>query len=226
MPFLVVSQYDEREALEQQNDTTTLPLFGRRHLFSAYKDSVIHDSPTLDEHYYHFAEDSAEDRKERNRTQGRKETALFSQFSKQPVELDEKHSRAKNHSLTITDVLGATRRASKLLFQIKDVRDELHILKTIADYQEKVQTSMDKAIHSASNAAFDENMAKYVRNDVDELDRLACNIQEALQTTLTLYETEIANRQAKEAVDQGKRVIIFTVVTVCYLSRFSPAYLH
>ncbi|KAI8199780.1 Ankyrin repeat and protein kinase domain-containing protein 1 [Colletotrichum sp. SAR 10_76] len=147
---------------------------------------------------------------------GRKETALFSQFSKQPVELDEKHSRAKNHSLTITDVLGATRRASKLLFQIKDVRDELHILKTIADYQEKVQTSMDKAIHSASNAAFDENMAKYVRNDVDELDRLACNIQEALQTTLTLYETEIANRQAKEAVDQGKRVIIFTVVTVWF----------
>lgn len=106
---------------------------------------------------------------------------MFRQFSKQPVELDEKHSKAKDHSLTITAVLGATRKAANLLFQIKDVRDELHILKTVADYQEKVQTSLDEAIHSASNAAFEENMkAKYVRNDIDELDRLARNIQEAV----------------------------------------------
>ncbi|KAJ0302382.1 hypothetical protein Brms1b_012042 [Colletotrichum noveboracense] len=43
----------------------------RQHLFSAYEGSVMHDSPTLDEHYYHFAEDedSTNDRKGRNRTQ-------------------------------------------------------------------------------------------------------------------------------------------------------------
>lgn len=106
---------------------------------------------------------------------------MFRRFSDQPVEPDEKDSRAKNLSLTITDVQGATRKAAKLLFQIKDVRDELHILKTVAEYQEKVQNSMDKAIHSASNAAFDDNMkAKYVKNDIEELDRLARNIQEAV----------------------------------------------
>ncbi|KAJ0358501.1 hypothetical protein COL154_009127 [Colletotrichum chrysophilum] len=300
----------------KRNETSGPQPSQRQHLFSAYEGSVMHDSPTLDEHYYHFAEDedSTNDRKGRNRTQviskylhmgpyadesdmprtilrvsqlwawtigdkwlvtstscakvdgantfvaeirqhlrrrdedgslngglsspqelckiiaeycigvyerkhklekwtsdpskiiryteersirqvfsdfinkiGREEADLFRQFSKQPVELDEKHSKAKDHSLTITAVLGATRKAANLLFQIKDVRDELHILKTVADYQEKVQNSLDEAIHSASNAAFEENMkAKYVRNDIDELDRLARNIQEAVSEESTL----------------------------------------
>ncbi|KAL3291157.1 ankyrin repeat protein [Colletotrichum asianum] len=84
MPFLVVGQYDHEKEHTQHDGTpeaTSFPrpqsmeqpelAFQRQDLFSAYKTSVLHDSPTLDEHYYHFAEDkdSARDRLDRNVTQ-------------------------------------------------------------------------------------------------------------------------------------------------------------
>ncbi|KAF0316071.1 alkyl hydroperoxide reductase thiol specific antioxidant mal allergen [Colletotrichum asianum] len=84
MPFLVVGQYDHEKEHTQHDGTpeaTSFPrpqsmeqperAFQRQDLFSAYKTSVLHDSPTLDEHYYHFAEDkdSARDRLDRNETQ-------------------------------------------------------------------------------------------------------------------------------------------------------------
>lgn len=84
MPFLVVGQYDhEKEHIHHDGtpEATSFPrpqsieqperAFQRQDLFSAYKTSVLHDSPTLDEHYYHFAEDkdSAGDRLDRNETQ-------------------------------------------------------------------------------------------------------------------------------------------------------------
>ncbi|KAI8308606.1 hypothetical protein K4K61_002478 [Colletotrichum sp. SAR11_59] len=210
--------------------------FQRQDLFSAYKTSVLHDSPTLDEHYYHFAEDkdSARDRLDRNETQvitkylspgskvgGKRQKPQKPQTilrvsqswawtigdkwlitSTSCAKVDEKSTFVAEIQLSkvIAEYcIGACERKQELEKQIsepirddqsdpasaktkiKDVRDELHILKTIAEYQQKVQASMENTIPSVSKAGFDENMkAKYVKNDVEELDRLASNIQEAV----------------------------------------------
>lgn len=71
MPFLVVSKYGEQMEYIKRNETSGSQPSQRQHLFSAYEGSVMQDSPTLDEHYYNFAEDedSTNDRKGRNRTQ-------------------------------------------------------------------------------------------------------------------------------------------------------------
>ncbi|KAI8173115.1 hypothetical protein KHU50_004826 [Colletotrichum sp. SAR 10_65] len=158
-------------------------------------------------------------------TIGRQEAELFGDFSARGRAA---HRDGNPH--TIANVQEATRKAAALLFEIKDVRDELNILKTIAEYQRKVQSSMDghasnsgSAPNPASTAVDEDLSGRYVKNDVEELDRLARKTEDALHTTITLYESEIgnlqagiANQQAKEAADQGKRVMVFTVVTVWF----------
>ncbi|KAH0426237.1 hypothetical protein CcaCcLH18_10466 [Colletotrichum camelliae] len=158
-------------------------------------------------------------------TIGRQEAELFGDFSARGRG---GHRDGEPH--TIANVQEATRKAATLLFEIKDIRDELNILKTIAEYQRKVQSSIDGDVSSSGSApnaasmAVDEDLSgRYVKNDVEELDRLARKTEDALHTTITLYESEIgnlqagiANQQAKEAADQGKRVMVFTVVTVWF----------
>ncbi|KAJ0357967.1 hypothetical protein COL154_009619 [Colletotrichum chrysophilum] len=128
-------------------------------------------------------------------------------------------------------------KAARLLFEIKDVRDELNILRTIVEYQQKVQLGLNgivpeyqqmmqlglngivPGIAFANSVDWDEDeTAKYVANDIEELDRLAKKTEEALNTTITIYESEIGNLQAKEAAEQGKRVMVFTLVTVFFVS--------
>ncbi|KAF3812131.1 hypothetical protein GCG54_00009815 [Colletotrichum gloeosporioides] len=114
-----------------------------------------------------------------------------------------------------------TMKAARLLFEIKDVRDELNILRTIAEYQQKVQLGLNGIVPGivfADSVDWDEDeTAKYVSSDIEELDRLAKKTEEALNTTITIYESEIGNLQAKEAAEQGKRVMVFTLVTVFFL---------
>ncbi|KAI8248775.1 hypothetical protein K4K58_011418 [Colletotrichum sp. SAR11_239] len=57
----------------------------------------------------------------------------------------------------------------------------------------------------------------YILGDIREMDRFAEQTQEAVKTTLTLVESDIANLQGMEAVKQGKIVLIFTLVTVWFL---------
>ncbi|OHE90925.1 hypothetical protein CORC01_13780 [Colletotrichum orchidophilum] len=132
---------------------------------------------------------------------------------------ESKRKRANNTSLPSFET--NTRKAARLLFEIRDVRDELNILRTIARYQQKVQVDLNGAVPrvpDAQTADWDEDgTAKNVQNDIEELDKLAKRTEEALNTTITIYESEIANLQATEAAEQGKRVMVFTLVTVFFL---------
>lgn len=143
----------------------------------------------------------------------------------------------------------ATKKTSKLLFEIKDVHDELNILKTIARSQLEVQSDMvHKQNDATSGDAQKDLTAKYVLNDIVELDRAANQTQSAvsrlrtarpcqivnnhcsknqLHTTITLQESQIANLQAEESVSQGKTVMVFTLVTVWFVSlHFLSSALH
>ncbi|KAK1523984.1 uncharacterized protein CCOS01_09071 [Colletotrichum costaricense] len=152
---------------------------------------------------------------------GRQEVELFRKFC-----IQRKEPNGVDNSIESSQ--RDTRRAAELLFEIKDIRDELNILRTVVEYQRKVQSSIDNTALeqlTVRNPEFDRDLkAKYVRNDIDELDRLAKNIQGSLQTTIQLHESEIANcqamignRQAVEATAQGNRIMVFTYVTVGFV---------
>ncbi|KAH7153350.1 hypothetical protein EDB81DRAFT_946222 [Dactylonectria macrodidyma] len=132
---------------------------------------------------------------------------------------------SREELLMIEKLQKATKDASQLLSDIKDVRDELNILKTIAASQRKVQSSMaGKGVNATSDNLDENSTAKYVLDDIQELEKAAGRIQDALHTTITIHESQIANLQAKESVkqggetaDQGRTIMLFTLVTVYFL---------
>ncbi|RSL93591.1 hypothetical protein CEP52_013157 [Fusarium oligoseptatum] len=112
----------------------------------------------------------------------------------------------------------ALHKVSVQLCQIKDIRDELNILKSIARFQRKVQSTM------AGSKTKEELSSYYLLRDIDELDKVSNQTQEAIKTALTLQESdiarfqaEIANLQASEAVRQGNGAFMFGLVTVWFV---------
>ncbi|KAK1524027.1 uncharacterized protein CCOS01_09114 [Colletotrichum costaricense] len=141
---------------------------------------------------------------------GRQEADLYGQFSGYTRTLRQEEETSSSHGNPLTTE-EAVKKAAQLLFEIKDVRDELNILRTVAEFQRKVQSRMDGREPNAISTMLDADLtAAYVRNDIDEMDKLAGRIRDALHTTITLHESEIS-------LDQGKRVMMFTVITAWFL---------
>ncbi|UQC90706.1 uncharacterized protein CLUP02_16236 [Colletotrichum lupini] len=141
---------------------------------------------------------------------GRQEADLYGQFSGYTRTLRQEEETSSSHGNPLTTE-EADKKAAQLLFEIKDVRDELNILRTVAEFQRKVQSRMDGREPNAISTVLDADLtAAYVRNDIDEMDKLAGRIRDALHTTITLHESEIS-------LDQGKRVMMFTVITAWFL---------
>lgn len=79
MPFLSISTYCPPKLLEQRANASSETALSRfktpskqlKKLKESYERSVIHESATLDESYYHFAtdDDAQKDRRKRNETQ-------------------------------------------------------------------------------------------------------------------------------------------------------------
>ncbi|KAK2728263.1 hypothetical protein CKAH01_11158 [Colletotrichum kahawae] len=112
---------------------------------------------------------------------GRQEAELYGQFSGQTRDLkqEEVDNSSSHGNLSTTEA--AVKKAAQLLFEIKDVRDELNILRTIAEFQRKVQSRMNGRELTATSPILDEDLtAVYVRNDIDEMDKLAGRIKDAV----------------------------------------------
>ncbi|KAI2773948.1 hypothetical protein F4815DRAFT_398683 [Daldinia loculata] len=126
---------------------------------------------------------------------GRKETELFSNVQKlengsNTSKREEKFRRAN------------TIKAEELFGEIKDIRDELGIIKAIVNYQKNVQRKLFHGDPTDSGLA-----AKYIIDDIAEMERLAGRIQSAVNSTLSLLQSEIANFQSEESVRQGNESV-------------------
>ncbi|RSL93024.1 hypothetical protein CDV31_014904 [Fusarium ambrosium] len=158
---------------------------------------------------------------------GREESKFFSQSSDRrnnAIKL-EGGLDADRTSAMMKDLWAALTTVSEQLCHIKDIRDELNILMSIARFQRKVQVTMD------GKGAGEDLSSQYLLKDMKELDKFAEQTQEAVKTTLTLQESDIASfqaqianwqaresmKQGEESVKQGKIVLIFTLVTVWFL---------
>ncbi|KAF4785494.1 hypothetical protein HER10_EVM0006852 [Colletotrichum scovillei] len=120
----------------------------------------------------------------------------------------------------IKNNLVAIRKAEDLSSRIKDIRDELNILKAVAQYQRDVQREMQK-LPGSQEAGLS---ASHVVNDIKEMDKVADRIQTSVNNTLSLQQTTVslemsmaANDQSKLSMKQGKTLMVFTVVTILFV---------
>ncbi len=71
--------------------------------------------------------------------------------------------------------------AADLSKDVKDIRDELNVLRTIADFQLTVQSRL-----AGDSTRKDDLSAQYVLTDIKELEKVAEKIQEGVCQVLTL----------------------------------------
>ncbi|KAF5492027.1 Ankyrin-3 [Colletotrichum siamense] len=177
----------------------------------------------------------------------RDETNLFEKFSDLTKEL-RKQSKDKtgDHSKAIQlvdhQLAEAIIEAEGLSSRVKDILDELSILEATVQYQQDVQRAMKKqnAQNSKRKGNFLETelTATYIINDIKGLGSVAERVHAAVNTTLSLQQSEIANLQAKLSIEhakfsieqaqrsiehaeiatqQGRVLMVFTVVTILFL---------
>ncbi|KAL3292491.1 1-alkyl-2-acetylglycerophosphocholine esterase, partial [Colletotrichum asianum] len=122
----------------------------------------------------------------------------------------------------------ATSRADDLSCRVKDILDELSILESTVQCQQDVQKAMRKKGTKKENekreTAEMDLTATYVINDIKRLNSVAERVLAAVNTTLSLHQSEVANLQAKLSVEhaepatkQGRVLMVFTVVTILFL---------
>ncbi|KAM0544379.1 hypothetical protein ACHAPJ_011838 [Fusarium lateritium] len=151
---------------------------------------------------------------------GRNETTVFDEFSsKARKRRNQLYHRSGTESLADEEIKETIKNAETLYCDIKDIRDELSILKSIAQYQKTVQDGLMSGNTTAFNLT-----ATYMANDLQEMDKVAVRIQAALNTTLSLQQSEVTNLQAtlsveqgQQAAKQGRTLMVFTVVTILFL---------
>ncbi|CAH0023250.1 unnamed protein product [Clonostachys rhizophaga] len=148
-------------------------------------------------------------------TIGRDETALFERFSKFSLKTNDRHGL--EHLLLDNEIRKATEEAKRMSCEIKDIRDELNILKSVAQYQRDVEQKLSTNDSSKMGSRNSSLRANYVVEDVSQMDRVSLRIQSSISETLSLEQSEIANLQATLSVEQGKTLMAFTIVTVVFL---------
>ncbi|SCB63976.1 unnamed protein product [Fusarium graminearum] len=145
-------------------------------------------------------------------TIGRNETAVFDEFNdKARKRRNELHPRPENQVSAYNDIKETMKKAEMLYCDIKDIRDELSIIKSVAQYQRTVQDQIASNHGTVSNLT-----ANYISNDVREMDNVAIRIQGA-QSEVANFQATLSVEQGQQAAKQGRTLMVFTVVTILFL---------
>ncbi|KAG5810588.1 hypothetical protein H9Q74_005719 [Fusarium xylarioides] len=117
--------------------------------------------------------------------EGRKQARLIKQFTSQP---DSPDCGDKSHALTGTAMREASRNAENLSYAIKDIRDELNILKSVVNYQKVIQQGLERSISKDKSTTEDNLTAAYILSDIEEMDDVAKRIESAVDTARSLQQ--------------------------------------
>ncbi|SCO82806.1 uncharacterized protein FRV6_07019 [Fusarium oxysporum] len=142
---------------------------------------------------------------------GRRQTQLINQFASQSATAGDIETTSNKNVLTGSEMRMASQEAEALSCGIKDVRDELNILKSVANHQNTVQKGLATKF---SDTRQDTLAAKYVLRDIEEMEKVAERIESAGEPQV---DTARSLQQGQESVRQGRILMIFTVVTILFL---------
>ncbi|KAI0196319.1 hypothetical protein EV127DRAFT_128538 [Xylaria flabelliformis] len=111
-------------------------------------------------------------------------------------------------------------KASELLKQIKDIRDELNMLKSVLIQQKSVWNEL----HDLQSGEHNLRGPAYAINSIDEMDAQAARVQSAVlsildleQNKASIQEAVTSREQAQESIRQGRTLMAFTVVRIFFL---------
>ncbi|KAH0443141.1 hypothetical protein CcaCcLH18_01254 [Colletotrichum camelliae] len=168
----------------------------------------------------------------------RGETKLFERFSKLRKRLRKSSRGITRNNGGVSepaedvdldkDLADATLDAEDLSRKVKDILDELSMLEATVQHQQDVQKAMRKTEIQKTNTKCDvlgtDLTATYILNDIKKLDSIAQRAQDAINTTPSIHQSEIANLQAGLAnlqaglaMQEGRVLMVFTVVTTLFL---------
>ncbi|KAE8449130.1 hypothetical protein EG329_008514 [Mollisiaceae sp. DMI_Dod_QoI] len=110
--------------------------------------------------------------------------------------------------------------ASALLKEIKDIRDELNMLKAVLTQQKSVWNEL----HDPQTEKDNLRGPAYAINNIVEMDKQAERVQDAVLSVLGLEQNEASiqeamssREQAQESIRQGRTLMVFTIVTIFFL---------
>ncbi|KAF4454415.1 1-alkyl-2-acetylglycerophosphocholine esterase [Fusarium austroafricanum] len=136
---------------------------------------------------------------------GRERTELIDIFGSQP---GAKHSRKQRPPLTASELEETSWKSESLSCDIKDVQDELNMLKSVVNHQNAV---LEKLVSRPKSDKDQELSTGYILNDLEEMDKLTSRIQSAVDAARSL-------QQGQEAVRQGRIFMIFTATTIIFVT--------
>lgn len=118
------------------------------------------------------------------------------------------------------DISGET----KLLREVKDICDELQMLKVLAEDQEDVWKQIWKDGYNP-DATFTYETPSEIRAEIKEMIKNAGFVQGSIDMLLNLkqkqaniVEAEFARKQSEETSKQSDTIMVFTVVTILFVS--------
>ncbi|KAI1120436.1 hypothetical protein F5Y10DRAFT_289756 [Nemania abortiva] len=155
------------------------------------------------------------------------ETTLFREFHKglgreapskqgQPVgrELDG-NTRDETTSLNRYHVISSE---TKLLYLIRDIRDELHMLKSLAEDQEHVWKQAFASHHTGEEARrLEFYTPTEVKKDLNAMLEEADSIEKYINTLLDLRQAEFGRLQASDSAQLSNVILVLTLITIVFL---------
>ncbi|KXX77170.1 Ankyrin-3 [Madurella mycetomatis] len=148
-------EYSQQETEELVNSPDILRCYQKSGIVTSCGTHYMIDQPGTDVYIFE---------------QAIKEAGLFESFTKDDLKEQAKRGQTSNNERPST--VGAT---ADLLCLIKDIRDELRILRALAGYQKTVQDRLSGKNHDAPHSA------DYIIGDIDEMDRFAKGIHAAFR---------------------------------------------
>ncbi|RYP68276.1 hypothetical protein DL771_006778 [Monosporascus sp. 5C6A] len=135
-----------------------------------------------------------------------KEVELFENFTK-----DEEINGFHGKGSSTTEHKTSISEPAKLLCKIKDLQDELHILRVVVSHQQDV-------LKELSGRDGDRTKVTQIIHDIDEMEKYVKRIYTAVNATLSLEQNKLAVIYSNEAVQQGRALVVFTIATVFFVS--------
>lgn len=112
---------------------------------------------------------------------------------------------------------------TKLLREVKDICDELNMLKNLAEDQDDVWTQVWKGGNRPDATTYD--TPTEVKAEIEEMVNEAEFVQKAIETLLDLkqkraniVEAEFTRQQSHDTAVQSDTIMVFTVVTILFVS--------
>ncbi|KAJ5339104.1 ankyrin [Penicillium brevicompactum] len=104
------------------------------------------------------------------------------------------------------------------LGEVKDILDELNILKNLVEDQDRVWKQLSEADAPAHNLSmFGFDTPSDIRRAIEEMTKETETVQKSLHTLLSLKQNQAGIVEAKSAREQSATIMVFTVITIIFL---------